>query len=66
MGSKDKVKVFAGECRAVGLNLGDLNVIKNISQSPESFTTLLTYSELGLLPKLGKAITKLKENNDKN
>ncbi len=64
LGSRDKVKVFAGECKSVGLNLGDINVIKQISSNPEWFTVLLTYSELGLLKKLGGAVTKLKENND--
>jgi len=61
LGSKEKVKVFAKECRAIGLELGDVNVIKNIAQNPEWFTTLINYSELGLLSKLGKAVTKLNE-----
>jgi len=63
LGSKEKVKIFAKECRAIGLELGDVNVIKNIAQNPEWFTTLINYSELGLLPKLGKAVTKLNEIN---
>ena len=61
LGSRDKVKVFARECKAVGLELGDINVIKQISQEPEWFSVILSYSELGLLPRLGTAISKLKE-----
>ena len=61
LGSKEKVKVFARECKAVGLNLGDINVIKQISAEPEWFTVLISYSELGLLPRLGNAVSKLKE-----
>ena len=64
LGSKDKVKVFAGECKQVGLNLGDINVIKNIANEPEWFSVLLSYSELGLLPRLGDAIMALKKNNE--
>ena len=61
LGSRDKVKVFAGECKAVGLNLGDLETIKLIAERPEYLVTMLNYSQLGLLPVIGQAITKLKE-----
>jgi len=50
------------ECKAVGLDIGNIEIIKRIAQEPEWFTILLTYSELGLLPKLGKAVTTLKQN----
>ena len=61
LGSRDKVKVFARECRDVGLELGDMDVIKQIAKEPEWFSVILSYSELGLLPRLGSAINKLKE-----
>ena len=59
-GSRDKVKVFAQECKAVGFDLSDYENIKRIALNPEEFVTLINYSELGLLPKLGNSITKLK------
>jgi len=62
LGGRDKVKVFAQECKAVGLDLNDINNVIGISKNIEWFTILLNYSELGLLSKLGKAITKIKEN----
>ena len=61
LGSRDKVKVFARECKAVGLNLGSLETIKLIAQKPEYLVTILNYSQLGLLPKIGEAITQLKD-----
>ena len=66
LGSRDKVKVFARECKDVGLDLGKIETIKNISAHPEWFSVLLSYSELGLLPRLGSAINKLKENQNGN
>jgi len=62
LGSRDKVMVFAKECRDVGLDLNDIENIKGIAENMEWFTVLLNYSELGLLPKLGKAIQKIKGN----
>jgi hypothetical protein len=59
LGSVDKVKVFARECKAVGVNLTDPNVIRNIASEPEWFAVMLSYSELGLLPKIGQAVTNL-------
>ena len=66
LGSRDKVKVFAKECKAVGLNLGDIGVIKQIAAKPEWLQVLISYSELGLLPRLGDAITNLKEDQNGN
>ena len=63
LGSRDKVKVFARECKSVGLDLGDQNVIKKIAAEPEWFAVMLSYSELGLLKRLGSAVTNLKESN---
>lgn len=61
LGSRDRVKVFAGECKAVGLPLGDPITIQKIASEPEWFAVILSYSELGLLKRLGDAITNLKE-----
>ncbi len=61
LGGREKVKVFVKECRQVGLDLGDPKIIKSIAKNIEWFTVLLNYSQLGLLPKLGQAITKIKE-----
>ncbi len=61
LGSTDKVRVFAKECRDVGLDLGDPRVIKQAAAEPEWFQVLLSYSELGLLPRLGNAVTKMKK-----
>ncbi len=68
LGGKDKVKVFVKECKSVGLNIGNPDIIRNIAKEPEYFTVLISYSELGLLKKLGEAITKIKEikNGNKN
>ncbi len=60
LGGADKVKEFAKECKAVGLEIGDPNIIRNIAEKPEWLTTLINYSELGLLRRLGKAIDELK------
>jgi len=64
LGSKEKVKVFARECKDVGLNLGNYETIKLIAKNPEWFQVLISYSELGLLPRLGSAINKLKEDQN--
>jgi hypothetical protein len=56
---------LARECKAVGLDLSHIDVIKQIAAEPEWFTVVISYSELGLLKRLGEAITKLKENNTK-
>ncbi len=45
----------------VGLDLGDVDIIKTIAREPEWLTVLISYSELGLLPRLGDAITQLKK-----
>jgi len=60
LGNRNKVKIFAQECKVVGLNLGNIETIKTIAEKPEWFSVLLTYSELGLLSKLGSAIKALK------
>ena len=62
LGGASKVKEFAKECKAVGLDIGNPDIIRSIARNYEWFTVLITYSELGLLRKLGKAITILKEN----
>jgi len=64
LGTKDKVRTFAKECKAVGLNIGDDEVIIGIAKEPEWFTVILSYSELGLLKRLGTAIHKIKENKE--
>lgn len=61
LGTKESVKVFVRECRDIGLDLGSLATIKKIAEKPEWITVLLSYSELGLLKRLGQAINNLKE-----
>jgi len=61
LGSRDKVKKFALECKAIGFELGDLNNITNIAEKPEWFSVLLSYSELGLLKRMGDAVINLKK-----
>ncbi|RLA59454.1 MAG: hypothetical protein DRQ78_10590 [Epsilonproteobacteria bacterium] len=60
LGGRDKLRVFILECRVIGVDLGDINIIKNISIKPEWFQVLISYSELGLLPRLGDAVSNLK------
>jgi len=64
LGSVDKVKVFARECKAVGVDLSDPNIIQNIASEPEWFAVMLSYSELGLLSRVGKAATNLTKTKD--
>lgn len=68
LGGKDRAKKFIQECQDVGLDVRDVEIIKNIEKNPEWFTVLLSYSELGLLKRMGSSINKLKgiENGDKN
>lgn len=60
LGSTDKVRVFVKECKAVGLDLGNPTTIKKAANEPEWFQVLLSYSELGLLKRLGDAVLKIK------
>ena len=66
LGGKDKVKVFVKECRVIGLDIGNPDIIKNIANSPEWFQVIVSYSELGLLKRLGEAITNTKETTNGN
>ena len=61
LGSRDRVKVFVKECKTIGLELGDVNIIQKIADEPEWFSVLISYSELGLLKRLGESINKLKD-----
>ncbi len=60
LGSRQRVKDFSKECKAIGLDIGNPEIIRNIAKEPEWFTILLSYSELGLLKRLGSAIIKIK------
>ncbi len=61
LGSTDKVRTFAKECKNIGLDLGNPITIKNAASKPEWFQVLLSYSELGLLSRLGNATIQMKE-----
>ncbi len=61
LGNKERVKIFAKECKSIGLDIGNPDIIRNIAKKPEYFTVLISYSELGLLKKLGEAVIKIKE-----
>lgn len=64
LGSKDKVIAFVKECRDVGLDIGNPEIIRNIAQKPEWFQVIISYSELGLLKRMGNAIETIKGNRN--
>ena len=59
LGSKEKLKQFAEECRTIGLPLREY--VDSIEKYPEYFSDIIVYHELGLLEKLTKSLKKLKQ-----
>lgn len=57
-GDKEKVRRLAQDCRALGFDLG--TNIKAIQDYPEQFTTLISFSDLGILSKLNETLETLK------
>ena len=51
---REQVKRFAIECKDFGFDLGHPKVYNIIKEKPEFFTTLITYSDLGILSKINE------------
>ena len=66
LGGVDRAKTFVSECEGIGLDLRDAQILKNVSENPEWFAVMLSYSELGLLKRINEALTNLKENKNGN
>jgi len=57
-GDRTRVKLLADGCKEIGFPLGDN--LEAISKNPAEFMLLITYSDLGVLPKLTEVLKKLK------
>lgn len=60
-GNKLQAKEFIVECKTLGLDLSDEEVINEIHSQPHHLTLLLTYSNLGLLRKIAESFNGLKK-----
>jgi len=58
-GNKERVKNLAQGCQAIDFPIREN--IDAIVSHPEQFALLITYSDLGILDKLAKTLTILKE-----
>ena len=57
---KELAKQFIKEVRDLGLDISDEEVIKKIHNRPEQLALLITYSDLGMLRKIGESMNALK------
>lgn len=55
-------KEFIKELKDLGLDISTEEVINEIFQKPHHLTLLITYSDLGILRKVGESIIGLKKN----
>ena len=55
----ERTREFISQCRDLGLDLGDENVIKSISQKTPVFLNLLTHELWGTLPAFSRVVKEL-------
>jgi len=58
-GDSAKVQQLANECKALGFPLGDEKNIDSIAEKPEAFFSLMTFSDFGILAKIGESLKTL-------
>jgi len=56
-----RVKRLVKGCKDIGLPLGEEKTLDAIAEHPEAFFTLMTFSDFGVLEKIGESLTILKE-----
>lgn len=59
-GDKSRVKALGDNCKMLGFSLSEEANIDSISNSPEAFFTLMTFSDFGVLDKIEEVLNILK------
>ncbi len=54
-------KAFIKELRDMGLDISNEEIINEIFQKPHHLTLLITYSDLGMLRKIGESLNGLRK-----
>ena len=63
----NRAKSFIKDCKTLGLDLGDVEVIKAVASKTPVFMNLLTHDEWGVLSTFARVIRELKgTDNDKD
>ena len=60
-GDKTRVKRLGDGCKAIGFSLSEEKNIDAVIANPEAFTTIISYSDLGILGKLTDVLEVLKK-----
>lgn len=61
---KSRVKKLGEGCKAIGFPLNVEENIDSLTEHPEAFSLLITYSDLGLLGKLEEVLNTLKKTKE--
>jgi len=60
----NRAKSFIEDCRTLGLDLGDVEVIKAVASKTPVFMNLLTHDEWGVLSTFARVIRELKRTDN--